>query len=354
MDELIARGIVEEAELSQSVRGRPPRSLSVSSGVGTIVVANVDVAATQLAVADLRGEIIARHLVRMNVDLGPEKHLGAIVDNANKLLDEHERPRSRVRHVVIGLPAPVDFQWGRAVRPPLMPGWDGYPVAEQLRDAFGATVTVDNDVNLMALGVATQEFVETPVIFIKVADGIGAGIVTADGAVHRGADGAAGDIGHIQVSTRHEVVCRCGKLDCLEAVASYNAVLTDLGIDPSLSEDPLHSSRELARMVADSDAKALFRVRQAASDIGEVVAMLIHAINPRTLVLGGPLCELHDEILSGVRATVYERALPLATRKLIITTSQLGPEAGINGAISLGIQAAFDGEEVARLLGAAR
>lgn len=354
VDALIARRIVTETEVGESVRGRPPRRLSISPEAGTIVAADVDVAATQLAIADLSGEIIARDVVRLSVDHGPEELLGAIIDKIRSMLDEHERTETPVRHVVAGLPAPVDFQRGRVVRPPIMPGWDGFAVGDHLHQAFRSAVTVDNDVNLMALGVATQELTDTPLLFVKVADGIGAGIVTADGAVHRGADGAAGDIGHIQTSARRDVVCRCGKLDCLEAVASYRAVLADLGIDSSGSDDPLHASRELARLVADSDARALFRIRQAASDIGEVIAMLIHTLNPRTLVLGGPLSELHDEILSGVRAAVYERALPLATRKLIITTSQLGSDAGISGAVALATRETFSADGVARLLAGTR
>jgi predicted NBD/HSP70 family sugar kinase len=140
--------------------------------------------------------------------------------------------------------------------------------------------TVDNDVNLMALGEATHELADAPLLFIKVGAGIGAGIVTADGNVHRGADGAAGDIGHIRISTRRNVVCRCGKLDCLEAVASHRAVLADLGISQPSSDDGLHASRELARRVSHNDAEALHRIRQAAADIGEVVAMLIHNHQP--------------------------------------------------------------------------
>lgn len=78
--------------------------------------------------------------------------------------------------------------------------------------------------------------------------------------------------------------------------------------------------------------------------------MLIHTINPRTLVLGGPLSELHDEILPGVRAAVYQRALPLATCKLTITTSQLGTDAGIVGAIALASRQIFSVAGLARLL----
>jgi predicted NBD/HSP70 family sugar kinase len=226
----------------------------------------------------------------------------------------------------------------------------GFPVGDHLRVHFDTNVTVDNDVNLMALGEASHEMGDVPLLFIKVGAGIGAGIVTADGDVLRGADGAAGDIGHIRISARRDVVCRCGKVDCLEAVASHRAVLSDLGIAPSPTEDPLHASRELARRVSHSDPEALHRIRQAAADIGEVVAMLIHTINPRTLVLGGPLSELHDEILSGVRAAVYQRALPLATRKLTITTSQLGTDAGIVGAIALASRQVFSVAGLARLL----
>jgi predicted NBD/HSP70 family sugar kinase len=350
VDFLLSRRIVDELEAGESVRGRPPRLLSISPQAGTIVVVDVDTVATQIAIADLSRNVLARDVVEVPVDQGPDVLLPAITDRLRQLLVANDRDPERVRHVVAGLPAPVDFQHGCAVRPPIMPGWDGYPVADYLHEQFGVPVTVDNDVNLMALGEASNDIADTPLLFIKVGAGIGAGIVTADGDVHRGADGAAGDIGHIRVSTQRGAVCRCGKLDCLEAVASYRAVLADLDIAVADDENHLHASRVLARRIAESDAGALHRIRQAAGDIGEVVAMLIHTLNPRTLVLGGPLSELHDEILSGVRAAVYERALPLATRKLTITTTQLGTDAGIIGAVALAAREIFGPAGVGRLL----
>ena len=349
VDDLLARGIIEESTTGRSERGRPPRMLVISPKAGTVAVADVDVSATQLAIADLNGEILSTDIVDLSVEAGPEPLLSAITERLFAMLAAEGQDPARVRHVVAGLPAPVDFHRGCAVRPPIMPGWDGFPVGDHLRTQFDTTVTIDNDVNLMALGEASHEM-DAPLLFIKVAAGIGAGIVTADGSVHRGADGAAGDIGHIRVSTRRDVVCRCGKLDCLEAVAGYRAVLGDLGIAQSPSDDRLHASRELARLVSHSDPEALRRIRQAAADIGEVVAMLVHTINPRTLVLGGPLSELHDEILSGVRAAVYEQALPLATRKLTITTSQLGTDAGMVGAVALATHEVFSLQGLGRLL----
>jgi predicted NBD/HSP70 family sugar kinase len=334
VDFLLRRHLIEELETGESVRGRPPRVLSVSPEAGTIVAIDIDTAVTQLAIADLTRTIVARDVIDIAVDRGPDVLLPAVTERIRILLADHGRSPERVQHVVAGLPAPVDFQRGCPVRPPIMPGWDGYPVGAYLCEQFGVPVTVDNDVNLMALGEASRDMTSTPLLFIKVAAGIGAGIVTADGDVHRGADGAAGDIGHIRAATQRGVVCRCGKLDCLEAVASYRAVTGDLGIPAAAAaEDPLH------------------RVRQAATDIGEVVAMLIHTLNPRTLVLGGPLIALHDEILSGVRAVVYERALPLATRKLTITTTELGSDAGLVGAVALAAREIFSPVGVIRLLG---
>lgn len=350
VDELLKRGIIEESTSAKSERGRPARMLVISPSAGTIAVADIDIGATQVAIADLQGEILARDVVNMSVDSGPETVLPAITERLHAMLAERQQHPGRVRHVVVGLPAPVDFQRGRPVRPPIMPGWDGFPVGDHFRAQFNTSVTIDNDVNLMALGEASHESADAPLLFIKVGAGIGAGIITADGNVHRGADGAAGDIGHIRVSTRREIVCRCGKLDCLEAVASHRAVLHDLGIDQAPTDDRLHASRELARRVSHNDAEAIHRIRQAAADIGEVIAMLIHTINPRTLVLGGPLSELHDEILSGVRAAVYEQALPLATRKLTITTSQLGADAGMVGAVALASREVFGVSGMGRLL----
>ncbi|WP_026151428.1 ROK family transcriptional regulator [Streptomyces prunicolor] len=350
VDHLVARGILQELESRESVRGRPPRVLTISPQAGTIAVADIDTLSSQVAIADLTQRVIAHETVDIRIDDGPKAVLDAVTERLSSLLAKHGRDPGRVRETVVGLPGPVDFQHGCAVRPTGMPGWDGYPVAEHLRTAFGCPVVVDNDVNLMALGEAGQAEADTPLLCIKIASGIGAGIVTANGDVYRGADGAAGDIGHIRAVGGGDVLCACGNIGCVGALASHRAILRSLGIPESTGEDPLHGAHELALRVANSDPPALHALRQAATEIGEVVAMLVHMFNPRTLVLGGPLSELRDDLLSGVRAVVYQRALPLATRKLTITTTQLGAAAGIHGGIALATRDIFSPPGIARLL----
>ena len=101
-----------------------------------------------------------------------------------------------------------------------MPGWDGYPIRERFAARHGAPVWVDNDVNVLALGEWRSGVAagHDDVVVVKIGTGIGAGIISG-GRLHRGAQGSAGDVGHIQVTDDPAVICRCGNVGCLEALA---------------------------------------------------------------------------------------------------------------------------------------
>ena len=123
------------------------------------------------------------------------------------------------------MPGPVEFESGRPISPPIMPGWDGYPIRERFAARYGAPVWVDNDVNVLALGEWRSGVAagHDDVVVVKIGTGIGAGIIS-DGHLHRGAQGSAGDVGHIQVDDDPTVVCRCGNIGCLEALAGGAAL----------------------------------------------------------------------------------------------------------------------------------
>ena len=221
-----------------------------------------------------------------------------------------------------------------------------------MREKLRAPVLVDNDVNLMALGEArSRPADQSPLLFVKVSTGIGCGLVTSDGQLHRGADGSAGDIGHIRVPGRDDVVCRCGNIGCVEAVASTGAILSALRQAPG---SLVQSDDDLARIVRAGDPQAIRLVRAAATDIGEVIAMVVHMYNPAAIVLGGRMSRLSDDLLAGIRAVVYQRALPLATRSLLIEKSTLNEYAGAIGGTVLAIEQALGAEGVAGILRDAR
>lgn len=326
---LLKISLIDEHEAEAGARGRPPSVLRLNPQAGVILVADLGARRGRLGVADFGQHFLAERSIDTNVARGPEPVLDEVRREFLQLLAEHQIPPCNVRLIVIGLPAPVDFASGVPVRPPIMPGWDNYPVSTSFQTDFTAPVLVDNDVNLMALGEARcRPPSQCPLLYVKVSTGIGCGIVTHEGQLHRGADGAAGDIGHVRIAGREEI-CRCGNVGCIEAFASYDAIVRKLGGegDATSATRPDTSGSQMSGLV-----------RAAASDIGEVIAMLVHFFNPGVIVLGGRMTQFGDEMLAGVRSVVYRRALPLATRKLSVELSTLGRRAGIVGGVVLGVE----------------
>jgi len=362
---LVDAGLLHGDDAVGGGRGRPALRLRLAGDAGVVLIADVAPSAVRCVVADLTQRALADRTVPWRISDGPERSLALLVDQFAELLASARIPADRPRVLVIGLPGPVDVARGIPVRPPIMPGWDGFPVAERLAAELGCPVLVDNDVNLMALGEArTVPPEKLPVFFVTVGAGIGAGLVLANGTLHRGADGAAGDIGHIPVPGADEVVCRCGKVGCVEAVASTAALARRLalagGDDPSPGATADGAAEDGAAMQAfltrlrDGQPDALRSVRAAGAALGEVIAVCIHMFNPRHVVLGGDVVEASDNLLSEVRGVVYRNALPLATRELSITQSLLGRDAPIVGAMVLGIEHLLSATEVGRFLSASR
>lgn len=354
VQDLVDAGLLHGEDAGGGGRGRPALRLSLAGDAGVVLIADLTTFSTRCLVTDLTQRVLADTTVPWPLGEGPERTVNLLVDQFADLLEQAKVPADRPRVLVVGLPGPVDVARGMAVRPPIMPGWDGFPVAERLGGALGCPVLVDNDVNLMALGEArTVPPEQLPVLFVTVGAGIGAGFVLADGTLHRGADGAAGDIGHIRVPGADEVVCRCGKAGCVEAVASTAALarrLTATGEPPlDVAEDGAAMRDFLARL-RDGLPDALHAVRAAGVTLGEVIALCIHMLNPRHVVVGGEIVEASDDLLSAVRGVVYRQALPLATRELSITRSELGRDAAMVGAMVLGIEHLLSPAGIGRFL----
>ena len=167
-------------------------------------------------------------LVPAKIEAGPEHGLGRVDALFDSLLETTQGLPGGLWGVGVGVPGPVEFEAGRPISPPIMPGWDGYPIRERFAARYQAPVWVDNDVNVLALGEwrAGVAAGHDNVVVVKLGTGIGAGIIS-DGRLHRGARGAAGGVGHVQVVDDASVVCRCGNTGCLEALAGGAALARD-------------------------------------------------------------------------------------------------------------------------------
>ncbi|WP_345703385.1 ROK family protein [Pseudonocardia eucalypti] len=343
VDQLLAGHLLElDANPPPPVgRGRPAERLRLSPGGGHVLVADLGAHGAHLAVVDLGQRLLAHTHVDCEIADGPDPVLDVVEASLRKLRARLPGP---ARAMVIGVPGPVDTRQGMPVRPPIMPGWHAYPVSGRLRREFECPVMLENDVNLRALGEARSlPADQAPLLFVKVGTGIGGGLITRAGELHHGADGSAGDIGHIRVRGGPDIRCVCGNVGCIEAVASASAIAGRLPAQPATIAD-------VRALAAHGDPVAVRLVREAAELIGEVVATLVHFYNPARVTIGGSLTAASDELLAGIRAVVYERALPLATRNLVLTTSTLGEYAGLAGATVLGIERALSPSRIKRTL----
>ena len=330
VDLLIERGVLVESGPAAAERGRPPFTLDLAPD--QVLVAGVDLGAThgRLALTTLGGRVLAESARELDINAGPDRTLALVHEDLVRLCAQAGRGTDCLRAIGIGVPGPVEAVTGTVVRPPIMQGWDGCRIPAFFEDGFTATVLVDNDVNMMAFGEYVHRRESEHLLYIKVGTGIGCGIVSG-GVPHRGASGAAGDIGHIRLPGHDEVPCHCGNTGCVEAVASGSALAAALRAEGLEA----HGAGDVVRLVSEGHPVARRQVRLAGQRIGEVLASLVSFHNPDTIVIGGVLAQLHEDLLADIRGVIYRRALPLATRSLRIETSVLGEHAGVVGSARL-------------------
>ncbi|TFB60668.1 ROK family protein [Cryobacterium sp. TMT1-62] len=347
IDTLLDLGLIAPVNDAVSTGGRP--SAQVALNPKARVIAAVDFGATQasLALTDLAGEILGRTSSKIIIADGPETCLGWMVRTIRSELASLRLKEADLIAIGIGLPGPVEHSTGRPSNPPIMPGWDDFDVPGFVNHHLTATVLVDNDVNIMALG--EQKFAWPDmenIIFLKASTGIGSGIISS-GVLQRGAEGIAGDIGHVQIARGQNVPCRCGNSGCLEAMAAGPALAQRLAL--AGVEYNGKSIAVLSDVVAATKAgelAAIQAVRQAGRDIGEVLTTCVSVLNPSIISIGGSLAFAGDHLLAGVREVVYSRTMPLATEHLIVAQSRAGADAGIIGASVMAIDFALSSASI--------
>jgi predicted NBD/HSP70 family sugar kinase len=342
IDALLRLGLVGPVGDAVSTGGRPSSQFAITASGRVVLAVDVGASHVRIAISDLTGRIQAEAGAPIQVVEGPEAVLGWVESAARDLLDQLGRSPGDLLAIGIGLPGPVEHSTGRPINPPIMPGWDRFDVPGRFRDSFDAPVLVDNDVNIMALGEREHAWPDVDhLVFVKVATGIGSGVISG-GLLQRGAQGTAGDIGHVYVARGAEVPCQCGNRGCLEALASGPAIgraLRDVALQAG-------SSQDVVELVKRGNIDAIQAVRQAGRDIGEVLTTCVSLINPSVIVIGGSLAQAGEHLIAGVREVVYTRSMPLATEHLQITQSKAGPDAAVLGASMLAIHHALSPENI--------
>jgi glucokinase-like ROK family protein len=339
LDRLTVAGLVEAGGLAASRGGRRSPIVQIARQLHFV---GIDIGATSVDVAVTDGELrVLGHLAEpADVRDGPERVLDLALEMLAELRGQGLAPE--IHGAGVGVPGPVSFRDGAPFAPPIMPGWNKYPVREALSQELGCPVLVDNDVNIMALGEHHAGLAKqvADFLFVKIGTGIGCGIFV-DGRVHRGVTGSAGDIGHITVEDTGPT-CACGNVGCLEAFFGGSALARDATQAARSEQSPFLAQRlasagsltafDVADAAAAGDPVAVALVRDGGRRVGKVLAGLVSILNPGLIVIGGGVSRVGHALLAEIRGVVYRRSLPLATGNLPIVLSELGDEAGVTGA----------------------
>jgi len=332
---LIASGqVTETADRGTPYKGgsgRPPLLVALSAPTGGVVGVDVGHGHVRVAAADRTGTVLAEESAAFDVDAHGADTLDRAARMARTLLRTAGLSRSDLQAIGMCVPAPLDRRSAR-IRTGILPGWQDLNPGAELERRMGVPVFADNDANLGALAELNHGAARgvSDVVYVKVASGVGAGIVLG-GRLHRGATGIAGEIGHVQVD-EHGLVCRCGNRGCLETVVSSQRVLDLLG---RAHDEPLTTDRVL-ELESEGDAGVRRVLSDTGRTVGRALADLCNNLNPALVVVGGPL-GTSTSLREGVRAAIDRYAQPDTAAAVSVVPAELGDRAEVSGAIALAV-----------------
>jgi glucokinase-like ROK family protein len=340
INDLQALGIVRELDAPHS-SGRHSIGLEINPDLGKVI--GIDLGATHatLLLSDFSAHVLADREISLNINDGPERILPVVEAQIQQLLNESGLAISDIRAVGVGVPGPVISAAGTVGSPPIMRGWDRYPIYNRFVNFFGCPVSLNNDAELGALGEWAYGAGrgEHNLVYVKVGTGIGSGLLL-EGQIYRGATGSAGEIGHITIQ-ENGPECSCGNRGCLEALAGGRAIAqraceaVQSGQRTQLAAIPPQAiqARDVINAARSGDLLAQTLVTEAGAHLGTAIASLVNLFNPSMVIVGGSVSQIGDLFLEPVRRTVQQRSLAAASRAARISTALLGRRSSGMGAV---------------------
>ncbi len=306
-----------------------------------MLILGLDFGGTKLAAGVWRvgdGELLATRRRATDVTAGAEGDLAAMLAMSHELLD-NIGGGDELGAVGVCFGGQVNAARGVVIVQMHVPGWEMFPLRETLAAHFGVPAAVENDGNAAAL--AEHRFGagrgRPSLLYLTVSTGVGGGLVL-DGKIFEGANGLAGEIGHMLVVPGGPP-CPCGRRGCLEAVAAGPAIaraaLARLGENPAraslLRGIPDLTAKDVAAAASQGDELAQEVLDEALGYLGLGVANAAVLLDPGCVVLGGGVTQMGEPLLTRVRAAVGERVFAPCD----VLLAQLGDDVGIWGGIAV-------------------
>ncbi|TKI54058.1 ROK family protein [Brevibacillus antibioticus] len=326
VDEMIQEGLLQEVGMGDSKGGRKPILLEYNYQAYAIAGAIFEGSTLDMAIADMKGEFLARYRKRLAQPANGETVIEDLAAGLDRLLRESGIPRERLLGMGVGLQGVTQRGSGTVSFSPST-GWMGSPIQQTIEARLGLPVIIDNDVNMMTLGeyVRGAGVGHTNVVYMYVGTGIGAGIIL-DGQFYRGSREAAGEIGFMMIGPVHNR--SNGASGVFETHYSIPGIqeqakgfLSDLQEGSSVIEELIRHAKH------NAEAKELLAdvYRHWAYGMANIISIL----NPEILILSGEMVHVDGEGVKQIHEWLREWVPEVPS----LEKASLGERAGLIGAV---------------------
>jgi predicted NBD/HSP70 family sugar kinase len=342
INELVDEGSVLAAGYAHSTGGRCPQLFSLKPDLMYVIAVAMDQLSTRITLVDMKnnfvGKIIELDLVLSN-RLSLVDELGS---HLNQFILDSGIPKSKIGGIGIGMPGFVDSEKG--INHTYLKVQEG-SIVSILEKITKLPVSIDNDSSLIALaefkiGAAQGK---QNVMVVNIGWGIGLGMILNE-KIYRGNDGLAGELSHIPLFT-NDKICSCGKMGCLETETSLLVVVEKAmkGLSegkPSIlknlnSENVEEAARLILNAAIQGDTFAIELISEAGYNIGRGIAILVHILNPQTIILSGRGSVGGKLWTTPIQQALNEHCIPKIAENLNTEISTLGTLAELYGAAAL-------------------
>lgn len=327
--EMRSQGLVSEQQSAiANGFGRPPAAIVLNRSAGLAIGVDVGVRHVAVAVGDLSHRVLAERWVALPHGHSASDGVRTVVRSIEETLSEAEADPRQIVGAAISIAAPISPETGRMMVPGVLGGWNGPELATEVAQRWGIPVAMENDANLGALGEWTWGEAQgaKTLLYIKIASRVGLGIVN-DGAIYHGAEGCAGELGHLTVDPGGEQ-CWCGRRGCLEMYVGGEGLIRTLGVESGNRID----LRYLVAHAEEISPELPGLIDRGAQVLAQAVSTLALLFNPSAIVLGGEIAMLGELLLEPVRQAV--QAVPFGS-PVRVELSSLEDRASVAGALAL-------------------
>ncbi len=300
----------------------------------------IDLGGTQVRVAlvDESGLVLKRAAARTDVQGGPR----AIMAQFTRLIREvdDDGDPGAIAGIGVCAPGPLDSRTGTFIHVPTLPGWEDFPLRDELSHALGRLVVVEGDAIAacygewrFGAGMGLEHL-----LYVTVSTGIGGGVIS-DGRLLHGRRGMTSHVGHFHMAMEGPR-CSCGTIGCFEAFAAGTALdrrARQAALDHPdslLAAVPSPTAGTVVEAARQGDPVALRLVEQEADYLGEGFASLIHLYSPERVIMGGGVSHGFDLMEARIHVAIQRSTMP-SFRDVRVVKAGLGDNAGLVGAAAL-------------------